>query len=289
MSGGLSRDEVERYQRDGFLFPLRALAEGEAHQFVERVAEVERRFRDRYPVGPLLKNYPMYLLPFVDELVRRASIVDAVESVLGPDVMVWAAEFFIKEARSPKFVSWHQDLTYWGLSDAAEVTAWVALSEATVANGCMRMIPGSHAGGIVPHRDTFAADNILSRGQEVVSPVDESRATAIELRPGEMSLHHGRMFHSSGPNDTDARRIGLVVRYIAPSMRQTVGRRDYAALVRGEDRYRHFITPPRPVTEFSPEAIELVSGIEADTNAYLYATAEQAGHRHGVRGALGDL
>ena len=283
MTGSLAPDQAARYERDGLLFPLRAFAEAEALGLVARVADVERRFGDRYPVKPLLKTYPIYLLPFVATLMRRPAIVDAVESILGPDIMVWAAEFFIKEPNSPKFVSWHQDLTYWGLSDAAEVTAWVALSDVTVANGCMRMLPGSHAGGIVPHRDTFAPDNILSRGQEIADAVDESRAVNITLRPGEMSLHHGRMFHASGPNTTDARRVGFVVRYIAPSMRQTVGARDYATLVQGEDRFGHFVTPPPPTEEFAPDMVELVRKIAADTTSYLYATADQTGQRDAVK------
>jgi ectoine hydroxylase-related dioxygenase (phytanoyl-CoA dioxygenase family) len=210
-------------------------------------------------------------------------MLDAVESVLGPDLMVWGCEFFIKEPMSPKFVSWHQDLTYWGLSDAGEVTAWVALSAATVENGAMRMVPGSQRSGIVPHRDTFAEDNILSRGQEITDGVDESRAVDVVLRPGEMSLHHGRMFHASGPNRTAGRRIALVVRYIAPAMRQTRGERDFAVLVRGEDRFGHFVNPPLPTAEFAPEAVAMVMRMDEDQTAYLYEGAARKGHRDALR------
>jgi hypothetical protein len=279
MAGSLTAADKARYDRDGVLFPLPVLTPHEAAGLVERVADVERRFGARHPVKALLKAYPMYLLPFVDELMRRPAILDAVESILGPDIMVWAAEFFIKEPHSPKHVTWHQDLTYWGLDGTDEVTAWVALTPATVENGCMRMVPGSHRQGIVAHRDTFAADNILSRGQEIAVEVDEAAALTIALAPGRMSLHHGRMFHASGPNRTAARRIGFVVRYITPAMRQTVGARDYAVLVRGENRYGHFVTPPRPMIEFAPEAIELIRTIDADTASYLYADAAAPGRR----------
>jgi ectoine hydroxylase-related dioxygenase (phytanoyl-CoA dioxygenase family) len=283
MAGSLSPESLARYERDGLLFPLRAFPEGEAAALVARLEDVERRFGERYPVKALLKSYPMYLLPFVAELARHPAILDPVESILGPDLMVWGCEFFIKEPMSPKFVSWHQDLTYWGLSDTAEVTAWVALSEATVANGAMRMVPESHRAGIVPHRDTFAADNILSRGQEIAGGVDESRAVDIVLRPGEMSLHHGRMFHASGPNLTAGRRIAFVVRYIAPAMRQTRGERDFAVLVRGEDRFHHFVNPPLPTVEFAPDAVAMVARMDEDQTTFLYEGAAQKGRRDALR------
>lgn len=277
MVGSLSAPDVARYRRDGVLFPVPVMGAGDAALLAARVADVERRFGDRFPVAELLKSYPLYLLPFVDDLMRRPALLDPVESILGPDIMVWAAEFFIKEPHSARRVTWHQDLTYWGLDGTDEVTAWLALTPATAENGCMRMVPGSHQRGIVAHRDTFAADNILSRGQEIAVEVDEAAAVTVALEPGTMSLHHGRMFHASGPNRTDARRIGFVVRYITPAMRQTVGARDYAVLVRGRDRFGHFITPPRPTTEFADEALDLIRSIDADTRAYLYAGAAPPG------------
>jgi len=277
MPGSLTHEQMALYERDGVLFPLRVLAEAHAASLVATLEDVERTFAGRYPVKHLVKTYAMFVMPFVGDVVRSPAVLDAVESILGPDIMLWGAEFFIKEPRSPRFVSWHQDLTYWGLSDVHEVTAWIALTEACPANGCMRMVPGSHSGGIVPHRDTFAPANILSRGQEIAVQVDEARAVNIALRPGEMSLHHGRIFHASHGNTTDGRRIGLVVRYIAPSMRQVVGQRDYALLVRGEDRFGHFIAPPLPTENFPPAAVELCRRMDADTQAYLYAGAARPG------------
>ncbi len=210
------------------------------------------------------------LMPCIDRLMREAAIVDPVESILGPDLMVWSVEIFLKEAKSPDYVTWHQDLTYWGLDSTDEVTAWLALSDVNVESGCMRFIPGSHHRDIVPHRDTFADANMLTRGQEIAFEIDESDTVDIVLRPGQMSLHHGRIFHDSGPNHSDDRRFALAIRYITPSMRQAVGQRDYAVLVRGEDRFGHFLTPPTPTGDFTPDAMEMCTQIDKDQVVYYY-------------------
>ena len=124
--------------------------------------------------------------------------------MIGPDILCWSTGFFTKNARDPSYVSWHQDSTYWGLEPPDIVTAWVALSDSTLANGAMRVIPGTHLMDQLAHHDTFAPDNLLSRGQEIAVEVDEREAVALELRAGEMSLHHVRLIHGSDPNPSDA-------------------------------------------------------------------------------------
>ena len=123
-------------------------------------------------------------------------------------------------AADPAFVSWHQDSTYWGLSTPDVVTAWVAFTPATEANGAMEYIPGSHKLDQIPHRDTFAKHNLLTRGQEVMVEVDHSRRRIITLRPGEMSLHHVRLVHGSPPSPSNDRRIGFAIRYIPTTVAQ---------------------------------------------------------------------
>jgi len=157
------------------------------------------------------------LFTWLAELVRRSSILDTVEDLHGPDLLCWTTNFFIKEAADPAFVSCHQDSTYWGLSTQDVVTAWVAFTEATEANGAMEYIPGSQKLDQIPHRDTFARHNLLTRGQEVMVEVDRSQRRIITLRPGEMSLHHVRLVHGSPPNPSNDRRIGFAIRYI-PTM-----------------------------------------------------------------------
>ncbi|MEO1719756.1 MAG: phytanoyl-CoA dioxygenase family protein, partial [Pseudomonadota bacterium] len=153
--------------------------------------------------------------------------------------------FFIKEANSPAFVSWHQDLHYWGLEGDEEVTAWVALTPATTENGCMRFVAGSH-NRIVDHIDTHDDQNLLTRGQEIAVEVDENEATEGELQTGQFSLHNGRVFHASHPNVSANRRVGLAIRYVPTRMRQAPGGTMSAMLVRGEDTHGNFNLTRQP-------------------------------------------
>lgn len=243
----MSPDDIAAaYQRDGYCFPIEVMSPREAADYRRRLQQVECAGPGRPAFGPEHRSHGHHVLPMIDEIMRRREILDPVARILGPDLLVWGTTLFIKEARSPQFISWHQDLTYWGLDDTEEVTAWVALSPANVASGCMRFVPGSHRQAIVAHRDTFAAENLLSRGQEIAVEVDEARAVDAVLGPGQMSLHHGRTFHASHPNRADDRRIGLAIRYITPAMRQVGGVRTVAVLVRGTDRHGHFELAPPP-------------------------------------------
>jgi non-haem Fe2+, alpha-ketoglutarate-dependent halogenase len=202
---------------------------------------------------------PKCLSPTQIEQYREegcVSILDAVEDGDGPDLLCWTTNFFIKEAADPAFVSWHQDSTYWGLSKPDVVTAWVAFTEATDANGAMEYIPGSHKLDQIPHRDTFAKHNLLTRGQEVTVEVDHSRRRVITLRPGEMSLHHVRLVHGSPPNPSNDRGLGFAIRYIPTDVAQLVGE-DNASLVRREDRHHHFMSEPQPSRDLDPEFVGL--------------------------------
>ena len=267
---GLSAEQLATYERDGVVFPIEVWSPAEALALRTRIEAIEAAHGEGLAVADYLRGCAHVVLPAIDEAMRTPAILDAVEPIIGPDMLVWGCQFFTKEPRTSGFVSWHQDLTYWGLDRSDEVTAWIALSPATRMSGCMRMIPGSHRDDIVAHRDTFAAANMLSRGQELAVPPDESRAVDVVLEPGQMSLHHGHVFHASGPNRSDDRRLGLAIRYIAPHMRQVAGSRDYAALVRGADRYGHFIEPPRPTVDFAPEAVAYHDTMVADQSRYLY-------------------
>jgi ectoine hydroxylase-related dioxygenase (phytanoyl-CoA dioxygenase family) len=196
----------------------------------------------------LSKGQKLYLLQtWVADLVKNPRILDAVEDVLGPDIFCWGTSLFVKDANTPHFVTWHQDSTYWGLSKPSVVTAWVALSPATIEGGCMKMVPGSHRWPQMAHADTLDAKNLLSRGQEIAVEVDESQASWLPLAPGEASLHNIRTVHASEPNRSAGRRVGVAIRYIAPDVEQVAVDNDSAWLVRGEDRYGNFIheNPPR--------------------------------------------
>lgn len=172
----------------------------------------------------------------------------------GPTCCAWGSTFFIKEPATPDYVSWHQDATYWGLSADAVCTAWLALSDAPVESGAMKFWPGSHRMAQLEHRDTFHAHNLLTRGQEIAVEVPDEAGVLVPLAAGEISLHHVKLVHGSEPNRTGDRRIGLAIRYIAPEVRQ-LKTEDSAMLVRGVDRYGHFVEEPEPAADLDAAAL----------------------------------
>jgi hypothetical protein len=264
----LTPEQVDFYNRNGYFFPVRAFPAEQALAYRRRLEETEAKAGGPLRAG--MRNKPHLFLAWATELIRHPAILDAVEDVLGPNLLCWSSSFFIKDARDPGYVSWHQDSTYWGLSQPDIVTAWVALSVSDVSNGCMRVIPGTHLKDQLPHRDTFAANNLLTRGQEVMVEVNEKEAVDIELQPGEFSLHHVRIVHGSEPNRADYRRIGYAIRYLPTYVKQIVGARDTATLVRGVDEYHHFDPEPTPKADFDPEALAFHDRVVQQSNAVLY-------------------
>ena len=265
--GVLTADQVAAFRRDGYFAPLRVLPADEAAQLRTRLEAFEAG--DGLVMKSTARNKPHLLFTWLDRLIRHPAIVDAVEDILGPDLLVWGSSFFIKEPHDPAFVSWHQDSTYWGLSHPDIVTAWIALSVSDEINGAMRVIPGSHLRDQLRHQDTFAADNLLTRGQEVAVTVDDKAAVGLYLQPGEMSLHHVRIVHGSEPNRAGYRRIGFAIRYVPTYVRQTAGPRDSAVLVRGTDRYHHFEIEPSPRVDFGEAERAAHHRVVVDSNKIL--------------------
>ncbi|MEM9357898.1 MAG: phytanoyl-CoA dioxygenase family protein [Pseudomonadota bacterium] len=279
---GASDDVADVYDRDGFVFPIDVVPKEEAEAVRTDLEAAEAELADEPERLALLRSYPSQLLPSFDRLIRNENLIAAASKVLGPDLMVWSSGLFIKEANSPKIVSWHQDLTYWGLDDAEETTCWVALSPANVASGCMKFVPGSHKHKAVAHNDTFDDNNLLTRGQEVAVDVKEEDGVAAELQTGQASMHHGHLFHASGPNTTNDRRIGSAIRYIKTSMKQTTGDKSLVALVSGEDRYGHFKIAEPPKGRLLEEDFELCRQDTEIKRRVLYEGADpsQAGKRY---------
>lgn len=267
MSKLLNAQQVATYRDEGYLAPIRVMSEAEARAARATLEDIEAGMG-----GPLrgdLRHKGHLLFPFLADLIRHPAILDAIEDVLGPDILCWNTNFFIKEAETPSFVSWHQDSTYWGLSSPDVATAWVALTPSNLDNGAMAVIPNSHTADQIPHRDTFDRDNLLTRGQEIMVEVDESEAVPLVLRPGEMSLHHVRLVHGSPPNPSPDRRIGFAIRYIPTSLRQLEGD-DSATLVRGADLFHHFELEPRPARNMEPAMLALHKRLTEKSAQILY-------------------
>lgn len=244
------------YRRQGYVFPLQAISAGQAADYLSDFNAMLQRLGEQRLGYKAQINQLHVVARFANEIVRMPTILDAVEAIIGPDILVWGSTFFLKPPRSKGFVSWHQDLRYWGLADSeALVSAWLALGPVKRANGCMQFLPGSHAAGLVEHVDHFEADNILTRGQHALVEPNESELVYVELEAGQMSLHHGYLLHASAPNHSVQPRIGYNINFIAPHNRQLVAKTDHAMLVRGEDRHGHFTLVPPPEADFSDAAM----------------------------------
>lgn len=277
----LTPEQVAAYRRDGYLFPIPVMTPAEAAACRGRLETFEAR--EGGPLRGALRHKSHLLFPWLWELVHHPRILDAVEDILGPNLLCWSSSFFIKEANDPHFVSWHQDSTYWGLSEPEIITAWVALSPSTIASGAMKVIPGSH-GEQVAHTDTYDENNLLTRGQELAVEVDESQAVDMTLEPGQMSLHHVRIFHGSEPNRSDDRRIGFAIRYIPTHVRQVIGPKDGAVLVRGVDHFHNFVPEPAPDADLSPAALAAHKAAAERQAAILYAGTQTTSFENVVRG-----
>jgi hypothetical protein len=252
MGNVLSAEAVAKYRRDGFYFPLPALSAAEARGYRDKLEAHERA--TGAPLAGGMRHKVHLLFTWANELARHPAILDAVEDVIGPDILCWSTNFFIKEAHSPSYVSWHQDATYWGLSTSDVITAWVAFADVPLESGAMKFWPGSHLRNQLEHRDTFHQDNLLTRGQEIAVEVPDNEGVDVPLKAGEMSLHHVLLVHGSGPNVTGDRRIGLAIRYIPPHVRQ-LKVRDSAMLVRGQDRCGNFDLEPAPRADLDDAAL----------------------------------
>ena len=268
----LTRTQVEQYREDGFCFPVDVMSSGEARRFRERLEEAEARHPES--LGPTMRNNAHVAFPFLDEIIHHPPLLDAVEDLIGPDILCWGTVLFIKEPGTPAFVSWHQDLNYTPIEPPDGVTAWLALSPSNRESGCMRMLPGSHLRGMRRQTDTFHEHNILTRGQRI-DGLDTSGAVDLLLEPGQISLHHGRTIHGSMPNRSRDRRIGVAIQqYVPPHVREREGG-GYARLVRGEDRCRHFRSWPRPPRDMAPENAALRDEINAHWADFLYRGASR--------------
>ena len=233
----LSGNQIEAYERDGFVFPIPVMSGEEA-------ASLGRRMERARAAGTLrgLGGTKSYLrFPWIHALATRPVLLDAVEDLIGPDIFLYHNTVWSKEGGAPDYVSWHQDNTYFGHEPCEVLTAWVALTPATVESGCMEFLPGTHKLGQLPlqQAETGGA-NMLSSGQTAEIGAAGAAPVPVELRPGEASIHHAFLVHGSRPNRAARRRTGISLIYHPLHLRQIGACRTSALLARGEDRFGHF-------------------------------------------------
>ncbi|MFA9419803.1 MAG: phytanoyl-CoA dioxygenase family protein [Gammaproteobacteria bacterium] len=240
----------EQYNAQGYLSGIDII---NADEVAEHRGQLEHAEQQIGSMHYLAKVHT--ILSSAAKLTCHASLLDVVEELIGPDILIYNATYIIKEPNTRSHVSWHQDLTYWGLDSDDQVSVWLALSDASESSGCMRMIPGSHQLGqqhhILGEQDE---NNVLFQSQRVAD-IDESKAVSAELKPGQASFHHGWLLHASSPNVGADRRIGLNIQYIAPHVRQTKLPGFTALLARGVDRYRNYETDVAATSDLDTDAM----------------------------------
>ena len=268
----LTNEQIDQYHEEGFISPVRVISEDDALSIKNQLEQVESDFPNE--INSESRNNLHLSFAFLDALAHNTTIVDAMEDLIGPDIALWASVMFIKEPSSKQYVSWHQDATYMGLDSFEFPTPWIALSPSNLETGCMTMISGSHKLEIQKHEDTYAENNILTRGQAIKS-VDQSKAVNLILRPGEMSIHHGAIIHGSQPNNSNQRRIGFSLQsYAPPYIKQVVGRNIWTH-IRGQKRQDfNGIELDRPKHNMDPITVDQRRMAEENLSEILYKGAK---------------
>jgi non-heme Fe2+,alpha-ketoglutarate-dependent halogenase len=243
----LSAEQVASFRYNGFLYSVPALSPGDIGTCLAGLGRLEAELGSAVADADVKWRSHAYAhSPWFNDLVRHPRILDAVEDLIGPDILVWTSTFFIKEPHSKTFAAWHQDAAFFGLEPHEQVCAWVALTDASREAGCMEMLSGKGAPRMLHHAAMGLANSINRAGQTIVEDFDKRNPTAMALEAGEFSLHHELAVHRSAPNHAAHRRVGIGINYLPPHVRVNGPVRLKAMLVRGTDRYGYWdlIAPP---------------------------------------------
>ena len=268
MAKVLSAAQIKAYHDDGFLTPFDLYSAHEAAQlsanFEALEAAISGEPQERFRIKAHLP------FPWLCNVVRQPRLLDAVEELIGPDILCWGSSFFAKKPNDPHYVSWHTDSFFYGFEPAETLTAWLAFHQSTVESGCVRYIPASHK-IITAHEIKPDALNLLPMGQNAIIPSEKKAMDAV-LAPGQVVFHHEKVVHGSGPNNADHPRVGLSIHYVAPHVRETRFEGSTAMLLRGKDKYGYWKPDPEPEMDFDPICIQAMH----DTRTlYLQATASK--------------
>lgn len=243
----LTEQQIRAYETEGFVTGIRVENEAGALYYQHQFDALEaKEGKEKCQTGMLDRHFD---LRFIWQLATHQKILDCIENLIGPDILLLATHAFCKYGPQEKFVAWHQDVTYWGLEPPEALTAWYAIDDSDRENGCIQVVPGTHL-GLREHGKSAREGNLLSVNQEVNVGEDEEKSVVdFVLKAGEISIHHGTIIHGSLPNRSTRRRCGLTIRYI-PSWVKPVDldsvKRWRAILLRGEAKYENFETTPKP-------------------------------------------
>jgi hypothetical protein len=266
----LSPAMIEYYRDNGFLFPYDVLSPQEAAVLGSRVEEMEKRIGAELQSKFRVKAHLPF--PWLCDVVRNERLLDAVEDLIGPNILCWGAAFFSKNARDPRFISWHNDTFFYPYDPQETLSAWVSFNVANLESGCVKYIPGSHRGPPPVHEFKPEPSNLASDGRTVVG-VDESKAVSASLQPGQVVFHHESVIHGSGPNNSDHPRVGFVIHYIPPHVRNKTQDHDTAIFCRGTDPSGYWRHDREPVCDLDPECMRVLEETRA---RFLKANKEKA-------------
>lgn len=237
----LNSSEIGRYQRDGFLSRLGLLSKNQAADCRRNFGQIERASS-----GTLVRfDWAHLFFAWAYELSTHPDLLDTVESLLGPEIVIWGSLITNKPPRSEYHFAWHQDSAFCKfIGSAPALTAWIALTESTLENGCLKVLPESQRSDLA-HAADDSEFNILRQNQSVTAPVDLTKSENIVLRAGEMSIQDMALLHTSNANQSDSPRIGFIVRFSTPEVTAT----DYPIIhARGSRACRHLTIWDPPVS-----------------------------------------
>ncbi len=270
----LNSDQLRQYNEKGYVAPIDALSKKEANEVREELEFIEKKWPNE--LDGLGRNYVHLISPVFNKVCYNSKILDAVESIIGKNILICGTTLFIKNPNEKGFVSFHQDAKYIGLEPHNWVTAWVAITDANEENGCMRMWVGSHKANLKNHNQKFDENNLLTRGQTVENvPINETKP--VILKAGQMSLHHPTVVHGSGLNKSNDRRIGFVIQsYIGTNVDQVLGKM-YVQQARGDDQFKYHEHVETTKELMSQSGIKIRKKANDELSKIFYSGSEKIG------------
>ena len=270
----LTSNQLKQYNDEGYVAPLNILSKDEANEIKNEIEFIENKWTEELKDSG--RNYVHLISPVFDKISHNEKILNAVESIIGKNILICGTTLFIKNPSEKGFVSFHQDARYIGLEPYNWVTAWIAVTDTNKENGCMRMWSGSHKDGLKDHNQKFDKDNLLTRGQTVENvPLKETKP--VELKAGQMSLHHPKIVHGSDINKSKDRRIGFVIQsYIGSDVDQVLGKM-YVQKARGEDNFKYHEYASRAKKLMDPKDIETRKKANNELNKIFYSGSKKIG------------